>query len=198
VAQKQGGDALMGALAPWFARDYGLTLEALAEKYDRGLVQAIKAESDRWMQVALDAQAEVRAFRSSHSWRITAPLRWAGIQARKIRDALGRLPSWRDPFDWGLRWVARRPAIKRMGRLLLRPFPGVLARVRERRAAQIRMDFLAHSMARIEKARQPGSPGCGTTDILALVAEKRAPLSVDEILVRIRKEVADLDGGSSQ
>lgn len=74
VAQKAGGEREMAGLEPAFVRDYGVTVEVLAARYDAAAEGRIrKAET-----AAAQAAARVEQLLASRSWRITAPIRWLG------------------------------------------------------------------------------------------------------------------------
>lgn len=49
---------------------------------------------DRWLTMALEEGRRVRDFESSLSWRVTRPLRLAGIGVRSVR-AVGVVPTAR-------------------------------------------------------------------------------------------------------
>ncbi|NKB47296.1 MAG: methyltransferase domain-containing protein [Legionellales bacterium] len=74
VAQKGSDAATMALFDQPFAKEYGLDASILVERFDRALREHndIKVE----MLAALaEARAEIAAFKTSTSWRITAPLR---------------------------------------------------------------------------------------------------------------------------
>lgn len=81
VAQKAGDAALLSALEAPFARDYGLSLEVLARRYDTRVEERFAAVQAR----ADEACRALEATRASRSWRWTSPL----------RAAVGLLERWR-------------------------------------------------------------------------------------------------------
>ena len=70
VAQKTGEAEILAATNPAFEAEYGLTLENLAIRYDQRIEALFR---------------ELNSVYASRSWRITAPLRWCGHQARRVR-----------------------------------------------------------------------------------------------------------------
>ena len=72
VAQKAGGQREMAGLDPAFERDYGLTVDVLAARYDAAIEERVRAAESK----AEQAVARVEHVLRSRSWRWTAPLRW--------------------------------------------------------------------------------------------------------------------------
>lgn len=70
VAQKAGNAELMTATNHAFEIEYGVELKDLANRYDRQIEEKI--------------QMAVERIYSSHSWKITKPLRWVITLARKF------------------------------------------------------------------------------------------------------------------
>ncbi|MDN0076842.1 class I SAM-dependent methyltransferase [Crenobacter sp. SG2303] len=82
IAQKAASDDVMHMTSQPFEKDYGVTLNELAATYDLQISKKIEqAES-----VAQAANAQLYAVLASRSWQITKPLRWCGLQARRLRD----------------------------------------------------------------------------------------------------------------
>ncbi len=186
VAQKAAAPELMARFDAAFGASYGISLGAVAHRYDeqaarqRGAVdtalsrgeqalaqvadaRASVAElSDRVVEVRADAlaqavragervarleqrmveadqlQREFNAVLASRSWRMTAPLRAAGLKARQLRDAArdGSLRAAlrqraRSAVHSIGRAVLRNPAAKRAARSVLARFPALRARLRE-------------------------------------------------------------------
>jgi glycosyltransferase involved in cell wall biosynthesis/SAM-dependent methyltransferase len=92
VAQKQGNAALTDALDAAFDKDYGLSLESLASRYDKRIRQSEtrvqaqlkmlqekiaqqEATAHHWHAQAHQFHEQILLLRSSVSWRVTKPLR---------------------------------------------------------------------------------------------------------------------------
>jgi SAM-dependent methyltransferase len=91
VAQKSAPPALMATFDAPFNAQYGLSLETLAQSYDAQpalrsgqLELAVAQLGDRLNQL----QTQLEGILASRSWRITAPLRWSGHAARRLRQRL--------------------------------------------------------------------------------------------------------------
>jgi hypothetical protein len=89
VAQKDAPHDILAATAPVFDKQYGLTLEVLTARYDKTLhSKALQAEAKAQVAEA-KAQETVSVLTEvlqSRSWRFTAPMRWLGVQVRRLRD----------------------------------------------------------------------------------------------------------------
>jgi O-antigen chain-terminating methyltransferase len=84
VAQKAGDpDDALGAA---FERNYGLTVEELAARYDAAIETRIRGAEAEAHKAALQSQALLQ----SRSWRWTAPLRWV---ADALHNFFGRSPN---------------------------------------------------------------------------------------------------------
>lgn len=258
VGQKGDDEALLGALAPAFDKEYGVTPEQLAARYDaridakleaaetralqsearaqqsesraqeaeqrarqaesraqeselrarqaedraqraeddaRELRGALQREADAGAQRIRSLDEEVRALRASSSWRLTAPLRAASTALRvapganRVRDIASA------PVDHAIRYVSLRPGLKRLGVRMVRLVPPLEARLRERRAAQVRADFVART------SRRPGPQGGSSDDgswLAHFAQDGDRMLTTDEILARIRKELEAMDAKGRQ
>lgn len=78
VAQKDAPEELLALTVHPFSLDYGLSLDNLLGRWD--------ARFERLETKAQQAEATIQTMLSSTSWRVTAPLRWLGLQFKKIKD----------------------------------------------------------------------------------------------------------------
>ena len=81
VAQKDGEASLFNTLDRAFLQDYGLTLEAIAGRYQRQQDDWQQREDDRFVKLQKTVQLLEVAHHSlinSRSWKVTAPLRAVG------------------------------------------------------------------------------------------------------------------------
>jgi O-antigen chain-terminating methyltransferase len=105
VAQKNAPPALMAGFDAAFNAKYGLSLDTLARRYDTQTSQfnmQLVEHSDqlekavvhiRQVQTHIESQlsqvqTQLEAMLGSRSWRITAPMRWLGGAARRVREWL--------------------------------------------------------------------------------------------------------------
>jgi SAM-dependent methyltransferase len=111
VAQKNAPPALMAEFDAPFNAKYGLSLDTLARRYDaqtsqfntqlgehsdqleKAVVQLVAQLSQ--VQTHVEAQlsqvqTQLEAMLGSRSWRITAPIRWLGGAARRVREWLAQ------------------------------------------------------------------------------------------------------------
>lgn len=98
VAQKSGAAEILAATNPAFEGKYGLTLETLATRYDQQAeakaeakanklqtdLDTVHAANNRHWQFIEEREKQIQAILQSHSWRITAPLRWAFTILRRL------------------------------------------------------------------------------------------------------------------
>jgi O-antigen chain-terminating methyltransferase len=89
VAQKAGSDEQMTITAQTLAEKKGLTLEALAWKYDRQKETRLEQAESR----ALCAEEELRSLLTSRSWRLTQPLRDGTQCLRRLRAETSGTPG---------------------------------------------------------------------------------------------------------
>lgn len=86
VAQKTVTDDHFAGLDSAFERDYGLTLEVLAARYDAAIEARVHKAEVKAQEAAMRAQELLQ----SKSWRLTAPLRWI---ADAVHQFFGRSPN---------------------------------------------------------------------------------------------------------
>jgi O-antigen chain-terminating methyltransferase len=187
AAEAQARDQEQRALA---AEARATEAEAIRETTQKEL-HAIHLSNHHHWQLAETRQQHIQALLNSASWRVTAPLRWLGALALKTPGAQRTHAISNDPVGQIIRYVANRPALTRWGLLLIKPFPNLESRLREKRAAQIRSNFLSwenkaggEKMYRMHENQEAG-------DALSLISPSATRLTADEILTRIRRELDD-------
>jgi SAM-dependent methyltransferase len=103
VAQKSAPLALMAEFDAPFNAAYGLSLDALAQRYDAQVAQVAQHSmqlDERSGQLEksvaqfgtqlFQLQTQLDGILGSRSWRITAPMRWLGGAARRVRQRLAQ------------------------------------------------------------------------------------------------------------
>ena len=100
VAQKNAPPALMAEFDAPFNAKYGLSLDTLARRYDAQTSQLNMQLGERSDQLEkavaqlgaqlIQVQTQLEAMLGSRSWRITAPMRWLGGAARRVRERLAQ------------------------------------------------------------------------------------------------------------
>ena len=103
VAQKSAPLALMTKFDTPFNAAYGLSLDALAQRYDAQAAQVAQHSmqlDERSSQLEkavaqfgtqlIQLQTQLDGILGSRSWRITAPMRWLGGAARRVRERLAQ------------------------------------------------------------------------------------------------------------
>ena len=105
VAQKNAPPALMAEFDAPFNAKYGLSLDSLARRYDTQTSQfnmQLVERSDQLVERSdqlekavaqfgeqlSQVQTQLEGILGSRSWRITAPMRWLGGAARRVRERL--------------------------------------------------------------------------------------------------------------
>jgi O-antigen chain-terminating methyltransferase len=155
VAQKPADDALIACSSDAFAQEYGLTLDALAARFDQQTLQASECAASAQIEArqasecaasaaTLAQQASERAATSesaliavlhSSSWRLTAPLRSIG---RKVKSLFQLSEAVNSKIKEKIRLLLLRAALGINGRnrlkkaalLVLAPFPALKARLK--------------------------------------------------------------------
>jgi O-antigen chain-terminating methyltransferase len=139
VAQTKGPPELMSLLETLFKKNYGLTLDDLAIRYQQSINQSLilveekaqQAEAKAQQAEAKAQQAEAKAQQAaiavsryteqisaiygSTSWRVTAPLRWIMFRLRLLRTngIRARLRALINKFfRWLGSFIMRRPLLK--------------------------------------------------------------------------------------
>jgi SAM-dependent methyltransferase len=142
IAQKSAGGDVWAKTADAFQRDFGIDLDTLADRYDGQILARTQQAETHALQAEVKAQqAEVKAQQaeekaqqaestaqeaedalnviySSHSWRITAPLRRLGIQSRRMRHPVRALKIARRAHGFHLEhrlitFFNKRPTLRR-------------------------------------------------------------------------------------
>ena len=218
VAQKPADAARMAAFDTAFDTPFGLTLAELAARHERAARERAEALADqaaqaqawaerahevaqealataRWArEQAEQAQAALQAVLHSRSWRLTAPVRAAGRLARRVPGLRALAGVLRNPLGHAVRLGVRLPGARRLAGVLLAPFPGLTARLRHRRA-----DLVHEALAREHAAARAGTtrPAFPGGRVAQPARDSYAglpgqpPADVDEILARIRRDIAD-------
>lgn len=171
-----------------------------ANQHHLDLLQALRNELDgshasnhAKSLVEEQLQLHIQALTTSTSWRITAPARWIGSLVRKMPLPGKMTRIAKDPIEHLVLYVALRPKLSRLARSILKPFPGVAAGLRGRRAIQMRSNFeLRHGrLAREAPVASKELSGRGADD-RAQFASLEGKLTIDEILARIRGEISQV------
>jgi O-antigen chain-terminating methyltransferase len=183
IAQKTAAAELLQKTDSAFEDEYGLSLDTLATRYTAqietkthqaqakavlALAQAQQAEvkAGQAAAQALQLQQALHAMLASRSWRITAPLRWCGLQARRLREQ-------------GL-WTRTQARIKKIARPFVRrcitfvdahPALRKWAVVPARRAGD---DPIAAATSHASRSNQPSDPPQLTPRARAIDAELKA------------------------
>ncbi|MBN9070282.1 MAG: class I SAM-dependent methyltransferase [Rhizobiales bacterium] len=134
IAQKAGEAAFLAQFDALFAADYGLTLDTLSERFERGFQQQIRLIEEQLRELS-DIQQRLAAVYESTSWRVTKPLRAASSIAADMRE---RAAGARSALGASARKTARRvamlaaaqPLVREAGKRVLGRFPDAAARMR--------------------------------------------------------------------
>jgi len=103
VAQKSAPIALMAEFDTPFNAAYGLSLDKLAQRYDAQVAQLalhsmqldersgqLEKSVAQFGTQLIQLQTQLDGILGSRSWRITAPMRWLGGAARRVRQRLAQ------------------------------------------------------------------------------------------------------------
>ncbi|CAM5507950.1 hypothetical protein ATER59S_03784 [Aquamicrobium terrae] len=134
IAQKPGEADFLARFDALFAADYGLTLDTLSERFERGIQQQIRSLEEQLREFS-DYQQRLAAVYESTSWRVTKPLR---VASRLAADTKMRLAGARGTLKASVRKMLRRLAmlavsqrlVRETGKRVLGRFPGAAARIR--------------------------------------------------------------------
>ncbi len=134
IAQKAGEAAFLAQFDALFAADYGLTLDTLSERFERGFQQQIRLIEEQLRELS-DIQQRLAAVYESTSWRVTKPLRVASSIAADMREGAA---GARSALGASARKTARRvamlaaaqPLVREAGKRVLGRFPDAAARMR--------------------------------------------------------------------
>ncbi len=161
VAQKTNILLSVDGISDAFGPGYGVTLDALAGKFDQQLreasecaasaqAQALQAsecaasaqtQAQQASERAASAEAALAALHQSRSWRLTAPLRLAG---RVFRSLFQKLKSLKPRLKNGAKvllmraslYVNRHPRLKHAALFVLARFPAVKERLKAAAASR--------------------------------------------------------------
>ncbi|MET0103018.1 MAG: FkbM family methyltransferase [Sedimenticola sp.] len=189
------------------AEQFETKFEQTAAKAEQAEDKAKQSEAKvEQIDIALNqVSTQLRAVYTSTSWRISAPLRMlkrilSGDLsqftrcASNFRSAFARVPGIRKAYrlirysmGHSIRFSNRHPRLKKIILSFIRNFPVLERWMIERRTAQLRVDFPSNDSKQAEGQSCLYSPQADLSLQMNLQLGQR---SVDEILVRIREELA--------
>lgn len=85
VAQKYADSKILNMSRNAFELEYGISTYGLAQKYSQQQTQLLNAMQEK-LEKAENAQQILTLVLNSHSWKITSPLRWLGLQYRRLHQ----------------------------------------------------------------------------------------------------------------
>lgn len=171
IAQKSCSKEQMAMTGQPFTLEKGLTLDALASRYDSQFEARMAQSEARIAQTearatqaearAAKAEMEQQALYASRSWRITKPLRYvadvirrmrgdAGGIMRKIRQRLGSLVM--SVLSGTIRFILGNAAVKRRALAWIGKFPRLEAQLRR-------------AVASVRQAELPIQPGSEVSNL---------------------------------
>jgi SAM-dependent methyltransferase len=131
IAQKEADESIISATSGAFKKEYGISIEMLASRYDKQSESRIlQAEAK-----AQQAEAALNAFYSSSSWRITAPLRWAVVRLRRTVVHIRAMPTRvkvliRLFLTHAQFYVQARPRLRKAIVAMINRFPALKQRIK--------------------------------------------------------------------
>lgn len=146
----------------------------------RAETQALSDDMQELRVVADAAQEQCRAMRESTSWRVTAPLRWAGDAIRGHVLPIGKRVIKR-LLQQAAQFVNRRPGLKRAVMRVFDRFP----RLRHRLARIVNQSFIV-SHQRIDDAVFGGGAGNLTPRARQVYTDLKAAIARDSSTGRVR------------
>lgn len=165
VAQKAADESTLAAMRSAFEPEHGISLEALADRYDRQAEMVahaaeFKAAAQEQRAIAAEQAAQhwhehVLALHASKSWQITRPLRALRRLAAGDFSVLHRSTAaakhmakqiLRPAVASGIAYARKRPVLRNRLKTLLIPFPWLYQRLR-RVAANTPAASMGHGTA---------------------------------------------------
>lgn len=138
IAQKNAEQSILSSTNEPFECEYGLTIETLTARHDstwrlevhrvEAMVKALEIQAQELERVGQQTLGQLKAIYASKSWRITAPLRWAGSAMRGFTTSAMRLHA-KVFLQRAAHFVGRHPRLKNAALKILNRFPRVKSRL---------------------------------------------------------------------
>jgi SAM-dependent methyltransferase len=106
-------------------------------------LQQIHQSNDHYCKLAALRQQRIDDILHSTCWRVTAPLRSIKVCLSREHVEKPRSIYHQDPLGHAMRYVLKRPTLRKSLRAAVRLFPGFERKLIAKRAAQLRNDFMA-------------------------------------------------------